>query len=280
MREINTSQIINAISRLCIAANCELNADIKCGIEEALAAETGSTGKNVLESLLKNAQIANDEQLPICQDTGMATIFLNIGQSVSIVGGSLEDAVNEGVRRGYKEGYLRKSVVRDPLRRENTGDNTPCVLHTQIVPGDKVTVIVAPKGFGSENMGGVKMLEPGDGVDGVIAFVVNTVKIAGSNPCPPIVAGVGLGGTMEKAALLAKQALLRDIRKSHSDPYYAKLERTLLEKINALGIGPQGLGGKTTALGVNIEVFPTHIAGLPVAVNLSCHVTRHKTVVI
>ena len=275
MREIQAAKITEVIARLCIASNYELNSDILCGMEAALASEANPVAENILANLLKNAQIAKDERIPICQDTGMVTVFLEVGQEASIVGTPLEDAVNEGVRRGYEEGYLRKSVVSDPLRRVNTGDNTPAVIHTRIVPGDKITVTVAPKGFGSENMSRVIMLEPSAGVDGVIDFVVGAVKSAGSNPCPPIVVGVGIGGNMEKAALLAKTALLRDIRASHPDPYYAALEQALLEKINALGIGPQGLGGKTTALGVNIEVFPTHIAGLPVAVNISCHVARH-----
>ncbi len=275
MREIDTRTVTKAVSKMCIEANCYLNGDIREALEESLRAETDETAKDVLLRILENADIAAEEEVPICQDTGMAVFFVKIGQDVRLVGGLLSDAINEGVRQGYESGYLRKSVVADPLRRGNTGDNTPAVIYTELTEGDKLEITIAPKGFGSENMSAVKMLKPSDGRAGVIDFVVDTVKRAGSNPCPPIVVGVGLGGTFEKAALLSKQALLRDVDSQNPDPYYAELERILLEKINETGIGPQGYGGRTTALGVNIETFPTHIAGMPCAVNISCHVTRH-----
>ena len=235
--------------------------------------------QEILARIAENFEIAAETKVPICQDTGMACVFLKIGQEAHITG-NLEEAVNEGVRRGYRVGYLRKSVVRDPLKRVNTGDNTPAVIHYEIVPGDKLEITVAPKGFGSENMSAIKMLKPSDGVKGVVDFVVQTVEEAGPNPCPPIVVGVGIGGTFEKAAYLAKKALLRPVDSSNEIPYYADLEQELLGRINALGIGPQGFGGGTTALGVNIETYPTHIAGLPVAVNIGCHVTRHETEVL
>lgn len=275
MREIDTRTVTKAVSQMCIEANCYLNGDIREALEESLQAETNETAKDVLLRILENADIAAEEEVPICQDTGMAVFFVKIGQDVRLVGGLLSDAINEGVRQGYESGYLRKSVVADPLRRGNTGDNTPAVIYTELTEGDKLEITIAPKGFGSENMSAVKMLKPSAGRAGVIDFVVDTVKRAGSNPCPPIVVGVGLGGTFEKAALLSKQALLRDVDSQNPDPYYAELERILLEKINETGIGPQGYGGRTTALGVNIETFPTHIAGMPCAVNISCHVTRH-----
>jgi fumarate hydratase subunit alpha len=277
LREITAAEITTAVADMCIKSNCILNEDIKLAIKDGLATETNPLATDILESMLKNAEIAKRDMVPICQDTGMAVFFLKLGQEVSITGGNLYDAINEGVRRGYESGYLRKSVVADPLRRTNTGDNTPAIIHTEIVPGDTLEITIAPKGFGSENMSAVKMLKPSDGLDGVITFVTETVRKASGNPCPPIVVGVGIGGTMEKAALLSKQALLRDIRESNPDEFYAQLEADLLQKINSLDIGPQGFGGKTTALGVNIETFPTHIAGLPVAVNISCHVTRHLT---
>ncbi|GFR36456.1 fumarate hydratase [Thermobrachium celere] len=236
--------------------------------------------KKILDILIKNSEIAENEKMPMCQDTGMAVVFMEIGQDVHIVGGNLEDAINEGVRQGYIEGYLRKSVVKDPLDRVNTKDNTPAIIHYSIVPGDKIKITVAPKGFGSENMSRLKMLKPADGVEGVKKFVLETVKEAGPNPCPPIVVGVGIGGTFEKAAFLAKKALLRSVDEENKNPYYAQLEKELLEEINKLGIGPQGFGGLTTCLGVNIEVYATHIAGLPVAVNINCHATRHKEAVI
>ena len=275
MREITAEQIIQTVRDMCIEANCNLNADVHCALQQGLARENNETAKSMLTDILKNAEIAKEEQIPICQDTGMAVFFLKLGQEIHITGGSLTDAINEGVRRGYAEGYLRKSVVADPVRRGNTGDNTPAVIHTEIVPGDRLEIELAPKGFGSENMSRIKMLKPSEGLEGIVDFVVETVRIAGGNPCPPLVVGVGIGGTFEKCALLAKSALLRKIGSQNPDPYYAELEKTLLEKINALDIGPQGFGGVTTALGVQVETFPTHIAGMPCAVNISCHVTRH-----
>ena len=274
MREISAQTITDTVSRLCIQANCRLPQDVACRMEKMQQEETWEDAKKTLALLQENAQIARQEQVPICQDTGMACVFVKVGQQVHIRG-DLYEAIHEGVRRGYREGFLRKSVVADPLNRVNTGDNTPAMIYCDLVPGDRVEITVAPKGFGSENMSAIRMLRPSDGVEGVVDFVVETVKRAGPNPCPPVVVGVGIGGTFDKAALLAKTALLRDLDQPNADPFYAQLERTLLERINALGIGPQGLGGKTTALGVNIEVLPTHIAGLPVAVNMNCHVTRH-----
>ena len=278
MREISVNEITTAVKQLCISANVSLNSDIYRAIDNAQKEETAETAKSVLSILKENADIAKEKQVPICQDTGMVIVFFKIGQDVHITGGSVTDAINEGVRLGYTEGYLRKSVVGDPLERKNTGDNTPAVIYYDIVPGDKITISVMPKGFGSENMGAVKMLKPSDGVGGVIDFVLDTVKKAGPNPCPPIVLGIGIGGTMDKAAELSKEALLRPVDSSNENEYYANLETELLEKINELDIGPQGFGGKTTALGVNIETFPTHIAGLPVAVTISCHVTRHAEI--
>lgn len=278
MREIDVSEISAIVADMCIKSNCILNDDIRLALEEGLENEKNPLAENILSDILKNADIAKHNMMPICQDTGMAVFFVRLGQEVHIVGGRLCDAINDGVRFGYEKGYLRKSVVSDPLRRVNTKDNTPAVIHFEVVEGDDLEITIAPKGFGSENMSGVKMLKPSDGVEGVIDFVVETVKSASGNPCPPIVVGVGIGGTMEKAAILAKQALLRDVRESNADEYYAGLEAELLDRLNKLDIGPQGYGGGTTALGVNIEVFPTHIAGLPVAVNISCHVTRHLTV--
>ncbi len=275
MREIETTQITDAVCRMCIDANCYLNEDILCALQNAEQTETSPIARQVLGNILENAEIARTEEVPICQDTGMAVLFLEVGQDVHFTGGNLYDAVNEGVRRGYEEGYLRKSVVKDPILRGNTGDNTPAVIHTEIVPGNQVKITIAPKGFGSENMSALKMLKPSDGREGVLDFVVETVKKASGNPCPPLVVGVGIGGTMEKAACMAKEALLRDIRSSHPEKYYAEIEEELLDRINQTDVGPQGFGGKTTALGVNVETFPTHIAGLPVAVNISCHVTRH-----
>lgn len=280
MREINVSHITDAICTMCVQANCNLNQDIEDALCRGLSFETGETAKSILSDILHNAKIARTENMPICQDTGMAVIFLKVGQEVHFTGGSLTQAINEGVRLGYESGYLRKSVVGDPVRRGNTGDNTPAIIHTEIVEGDKVEITLCPKGFGSENMSAIKMLKPSDGVEGIINFVTDTVKEAGSNPCPPIVVGVGIGGTFEKAALLAKTALLRNIDTKNPDSFYADLETRLLEKINDLNIGPQGLGGKTTALGVNIETYPTHIAGMPCAVNISCHVTRHISAII
>ncbi len=279
MRELDAIQITQTIKRLCIEANCQLPSDIQNRIVNSCENEPWSQAKEILERIIENYEIAGKEQQPICQDTGAACVFLKIGQDVHIVG-NLEDAVNEGVRQGYSEGYLRKSIVRDPLDRVNTGDNTPAMIYYELVPGDKVEITVAPKGFGSENMSQIKMLRPSDGLQGVKDFVLKVVEDAGPNPCPPIVIGVGIGGTFDKAAYLAKKALMRSTDVPNSNPFYADLEKTLLEEINALGIGPQGFGGKTTALAVNIETLPTHIAGLPVAVNVNCHVTRHKTEVL
>ena len=279
MREILAERISDTIARLCIEANCHLTEDMKSCISCAKTAEPWPQAKEILERIVENYEIASREQVPICQDTGMACVFLKIGQDVHIVG-NLEEAVNAGVRKGYTEGYLRKSVVADPLRRVNTGDNTPAVLYTELVDGEEIEITVAPKGFGSENMSQIKMLRPSDGAEGVLDFVVQVVNEAGPNPCPPVVGGVGIGGTFEKAAYLSKKALLRPVDSPNSEPYYADMEKELLNRINALGIGPQGFGGQTTALAVNIETYPTHIAGLPVAVNIGCHVTRHATEVI
>ena len=277
MREISAELISREITRLCIEANLHLPKDIQCAMEQARENEPWPVAADTLQVLCDNMRAANERTLPVCQDTGMACVFLEIGQDVHIQG-DLKAAVNEGVARGYTEGYLRKSVVKDPLRRVNTEDNTPAMLTIDLVPGDKVKITVAPKGFGSENMSRLKMLRPADGAKGVMDFVVETVQLAGANPCPPIVLGVGIGGTFDKAALLAKHALLRPIDEPNPDEYYADMECQLLERINALGTGPQGFGGKTTALGVNIETLPTHVAGLPVAVNISCHVTRRASV--
>jgi fumarate hydratase subunit alpha len=276
MREINVSEITKAVSRLCLDANFVLGEDVLASLQAALRTEPSDTGRNALEQVIVNAEIARDEQVPMCQDTGFAVVFVELGQDVRLVGGDMYVAVNEGVRQAYTEGYLRKSIVADPLRRVNTGDNTPAVVHVEIVPGDKVRLIVAPKGGGSENMSAVKMLKPADGAKGVADFVVDTVSRAGSNPCPPVVVGVGIGGTMEKVAYLAKKALLRKLGESHPEQFYAAMERDLLERINKLGIGPQGYGGRTTALAVHIEVYPAHIASLPAAVNINCHAARHK----
>ncbi len=279
MRTIQANLLTETIARLAIEANCVLPCDIKKRIEEARKSEPWETAQGILDKIIENYGIAEANTVPICQDTGVCCVFLKIGQDVHIEG-DIRAAVDEGVRKGYGEGYLRKSVVKDPLRRVNTGDNTPAMLYTEIVPGDKLEITVAPKGFGSENMSRLAMLKPSDGIEGVKAFVLKTVEEAGPNPCPPIVVGVGLGGTFDKAALLAKKALMRSTDERNPDPFYADLEAELLEKINALGVGPQGFGGRTTALQVNIEWMPTHIAGLPVAVNINCHVTRHKTAVL
>lgn len=278
MRFVDVAQIEAAVEKLCIEANIHLNKDIKNALARGVETEQSDTGRSVLESLMKNAEIAAQEGLAICQDTGMAVVFIEMGQSVHITGGSLEEAINNGVRNGYKKGYLRNSVVSDPIRRINTGDNTPAIIHYEITDGDDLTIHVAPKGFGSENMSVLKMLKPSEGIEGVKETVINAVSKAGANPCPPVVVGVGIGGTMEKAAIMSKKALMRPIDCSNPDPYYEALEQELLESINKLGIGPAGLGGRITALGVNIEAFPTHIAGLPVAVNIGCHVTRHKSI--
>ncbi len=279
MREISAQRITETVKRLCIEANCHLPRDMKDRIEACYQTEPWPQAKEILERIVENYSIADDKNQPICQDTGMACVFLKIGQEVHI-DGDLNEAIHEGVRQGYTEGFLRKSVVRDPLDRVNTGDNTPAMIYYDLVPGDKVEITVAPKGFGSENMSQIKMLKPSDGELGVKDFVVKVVEEAGPNPCPPIVVGVGIGGTFDKAAFMAKKALMRSVDEHNENPYYAAMEQELLERINALGIGPQGFGGKTTALAVNIEHCPTHIAGLPVAVNINCHVTRHKTEVL
>ncbi len=279
MRTIHASLLTDTIASLCVEANCRLPEDMRRSIENARNEEKWDTARGILDKIIENYNIADEKFVPICQDTGVCCVFLKIGTDVHIEG-DLVEAVNEGVRRGYRDGYLRKSVVGDPLRRVNTGDNTPAMLYTELVPGDKLELTVAPKGFGSENMSKLAMLKPSDGVEGVKDFVVKTVEEAGPNPCPPIVVGVGIGGTFDKAALLAKKALMRSTDERNKDEYYAALEAELLDRINALGIGPQGFGGRTTALAVNIETMPTHIAGLPVAVNINCHVTRHRTVIL
>ena len=275
MRTIQVQQITEQIKEMCIQVNHYLSEDMEEALRNAQASEKSPLGCQILSQLQENLKIAGEDMIPICQDTGMAVVFLKVGQDVHLEGGSIEDAVNEGVRQGYTEGYLRKSVVKDPLIRENTRDNTPAVIHYEIVPGDKVTITVAPKGFGNENMSRVFMLKPADGIEGVKNAVLTAVKDAGPNACPPMVVGVGIGGTFEKCALMAKQALMRPVG-SHSDiPYVKEMEEELLSRINKLGIGPGGLGGTTTALAVNVNTYPTHIAGLPVAVNICCHVNRH-----
>lgn len=276
MREIHISKIIDTVKELCIEANYYLSNDVKRALCNAKENETWPLAENILDQIILNSDIAKNENMPICQDTGMACIFIDIGQDVHIVGGLLDDAINEGVRRGYEEGFLRKSVVKDPINRINTKDNTPAIIYYNMVAGDKIKITVAPKGFGSENMSRIKMLKPSDGLQGVKDFIIETVKLAGPNPCPPIVIGVGIGGTFDKAAYLAKKALIRPLDKRNEGKFYSDLEEELLANINKLGIGPQGFGGKTTALGLNIETYPTHIAGLPVAVNINCHATRHK----
>ena len=278
MREINASAITETVARLCVEANRHLPQDVRDCISCAREQETWAAAQDILDRIRENYQIADRDEVAICQDTGMACVFLEIGQEVHIRG-DLRAAVDEGVRQGYSQ-YLRKSVVRDPLDRVNTGDNTPAMLYTELVPGDGLKITVAPKGFGSENMSQIRMLKPSDGLQGVKDFILKVVEDAGPNPCPPIVVGVGLGGTFDKAALLAKKALMRPLNVRSEDPFYRALEEELLEKINGLGIGTQGFGGRTTALAVNIETLPTHIAGLPVAVNINCHVTRHKTEVL
>ncbi|MGG7161787.1 fumarate hydratase [Clostridium baratii] len=281
MREVSVNTIRDIVKELCIEANYYISNDIKEELINSNNKEKFEIAKEVLSKIIENDDIAKKEDMPICQDTGMACIFLDIGQDVHFVDGNLEEAINEGVRRGYKDGYLRKSIVKDPvLNRVNTKDNTPAIIYYNIVDGDKVKITVSPKGFGSENMSKIAMLKPSDGIEGVKKFILKTVEEAGPNPCPPMVVGVGIGGTFDKVALLAKKALLRPINERNKNEDYAKLEEELLKDINSLGIGPQGFGGLTTALGINIETYPTHIAGMPVAVNISCHVTRHKERVI
>ena len=279
MRIIPAAAVTETVRRLCMEANCVLPKDVRAAIERGAQGETAPIAKEILERIQENYLLAEERNVPICQDTGVACVFVELGQQVHI-DGDANAAIHEGVRRGYTDGYLRKSVVRDPLDRVNTGDNTPAMIYCDIVPGDKLKITVAPKGFGSENMSRIKMLKPSDGLEGVKAFILETVSEAGPNPCPPIVVGVGIGGTFDKAALLAKKALLRPCGSHNADPFYAALEEELLERVNALGIGPQGFGGGTTALSLQIEQMATHIAGLPVAVNINCHVTRHQTEVL
>ena len=281
MREINVNDIASNIKEMCIEANYFLEDDIKNSLFKAEKEETSEVGKSVVNQLHQNLDIAESEMIPICQDTGMAVVFLDIGQDVHFVGGDLTDAVNRGVREGYEEGYLRKSVVEDPVERVNTKDNTPAIIHMNIVPGDKVKITVSPKGFGSENMSRIFMLKPADGLDGIKKAIIETVREAGPNACPPFIVGVGIGGDFEKSAILAKRALTRGLDEESASPYRKpyldELEKELLEEINKIGLGPAGLGGRKTALGINIETYPTHIAGMPLAINMCCHVNRHKT---
>ena len=279
MRNIEAARVTEVVRRLCIEANCHLTKDLKDCIVECRKNETFPVAQGILDQIIENYGIADENNVSVCQDTGMACVFIDVGQDVHVEG-NLEEAIHEGVRQGYRDGYLRKSVVRDPLDRVNTGDNTPAMIYYNIVPGEQIKITVAPKGFGSENMSQIKMLKPSDGLQGVKDFVVKVVEDAGPNPCPPVVVGVGVGGTFDKAAFMAKKALTRPVDSHNEDPFYAALEDELLEKINSLGVGPQGFGGRTTALAVNIEKCPTHIAGLPVAVNINCHVTRHQSEVI
>jgi fumarate hydratase subunit alpha len=280
LKTIKTDSIVEALARLCQEANFRLGQDMVEGFKKALKKEVSLTGKEILQQLLQNSEIAREESVPMCQDTGYAVVFVELGQEVRIEGGDFYEAINEGVRRGYTEGYLRKSIVGHPLERKNTGDNTPAVIHTKIVPGENLRIVIAPKGGGSENMSGIKMLKPSEGVEGVKRFVVETVKAAGPNPCPPMVIGVGIGGTFERAALLSKEALLRELDEKSKHPDIAQLEDELLDEINKIGIGPHGLGGRTTALAVHIEIYATHIASLPVAVNINCHAARHKEIIL
>ena len=279
MREVKYQDIVEAVAKLAIEACCVQTKDIKEAFAKAKSTEQSPLGQNIINTLIENGKIAQDNMMPICQDTGMLVVFVNVGQDVHIVGGYIEDAINEGVKKGYSEGYLRKSVVAEPLfERKNTTNNAPAVIHTRIVPGDKVHIQVAPKGFGSENKSILKMLVPADGIQGVKNVFLEAVKLAGPNACPPMVIGVGIGGTMEKAALLAKKAAVREVDSKNPDERYAKLEEELLEMANATGVGPQGLGGTTTAFKVNVEWYPTHIAGLPVAININCHAARHADI--
>ncbi|HOG63701.1 MAG: fumarate hydratase [Sedimentibacter sp.] len=281
MREINVEEITRTVERLCIESNYYLPQDVKKALEDAMEKEESPLGVEILFDILKNQEIARTKDVPICQDTGLAVIFLELGQDVRLTGGNLNEAIDEGVRRGYKNGYLRKSAVDDPfIERINTKDNTPAIIHTIIVPGDKIKLILAPKGGGSENMSALAMLKPSDGIKGIKKFVLDTVEKAGSNPCPPIIVGIGIGGTIEKTTLIAKQSLLRKVGDHNPNPKVAELEKELLEEINKLGIGPQGFGGRTTALAVNIETFPAHIASMPVAINIQCHVARHQEAII
>ncbi len=280
IKPINVVDISQAVAKLCIDANYFLDQDVLSALQKAYEEEISLTGKEIIKQIIDNADVAKKEEVPMCQDTGFAVVFVELGQDVHIEGGSLEEAINEGVRRGYTDGYLRKSIVGHPLERVNTGDNTPAVVYYKLVPGDKLKIIVAPKGGGSENMSAIKMLKPAEGVEGVKQFVLDTVLAAGPNPCPPIIVGVGIGGTFEKAALLAKESLLRAVDTPNTSPEIADLERELLISINKLGVGPQGLGGRITALAVHVDVFPAHIASLPVAVNINCHASRHKEIIL
>ncbi len=281
MREVQAHQITEVVKNLCMDANYDLGQDVIDSLKRSLEKEESPTGKEILEMILENADIAREERLPICQDTGFAVLFVELGQDVHIVGGEFEEAINEGVRQGYSQGYLRKSIVDDPvLDRKNTSDNTPAVIHTRVVPGERIRIVFAPKGGGSENMSEVKMMKAADGIEGVKDFVVDKVRRSGGNPCPPVVVGIGIGGTFEKVALLAKQALLRPLGQRHPDARFAAVEEEILERANKLGIGPMGLGGRVSVLDVHVEVFPCHIASLPVAVNMQCHAARHKEAVI
>lgn len=280
MRELHAEEVVKTVRKLCIDANYYLNSDIAEALKKGMETEESETGRVVLQEIIDNARTASEMQMAMCQDTGMTVLFVEVGQDLHIIGGGLTEAINEGVRQGYNDGYLRKSVVRDPFDRVNTGNNTPAVIHYDIVPGDKLKITVVPKGFGSENKSTLKMLKPSDGVEGVKKFIIETVDAAGPDPCPPIIVGAGVGGTMEMAAVLAKKALLRPVDVRNKDPFVAQLENEITAEINKLGIGPAGLGGRLTALAVNIETYATHIAGLPVAVNISCHATRHAEAVL
>lgn len=280
MREINVSEVIPKVKTMCMEANYFLGEDVLNSLKRAVDTEESPVGKGILEDIVKNAQIAHDQQVPMCQDTGFAVFFVEIGQEIHFTGGSITEAINEGVRQGYEDGYLRKSILGDPIKRVNTKDNTPAVIYYDIIPGDKLKIVFAAKGGGAENMSEVKMMKPSDGVDGLKDFVIDRVRRSGGNPCPPVIVGVGVGGTFDKCAQLAKKSLLRKVGSKHPDPFYADLEIELLEKINKIGIGPQGIGGRTTALAVFIEAYPCHIASLPVAVNMQCHAARHKEVTI
>jgi len=281
MKQIHVDTIIEAVRNICQGANFDLGDDVQRALEESLQIEESSMGKMIIEQILENAEIASKQRVPMCQDTGVAVFFVELGQEAQVVGGDFAEAINEGVRQGYREGYLRKSMVNDPLfDRKNTEDNTPAIIHTRIVPGDRLKITVAPKGAGSENMSAIRMMKPADGLEGAKDFVVECVERSGGNPCPPVIVGVGIGGTFEKCAEIAKRALLRELGKHSADSRFASLERELKEKINDLGIGPMGLGGRVTALAVHIESFPCHIGSLPVAVNIQCHAARHKSVVL
>jgi len=280
MREISVKDIISRVKDICIDANYNLGEDVEKALKEGYQKEESPTSKETLNQILENVQIAKQGEFPLCQDTGFAVVFVDMGDQVFVKDGNLFDAINEGVRQGYKEGYLRKSILGDPIERKNTGDNTPAVIHMNVVKGDKLKIIVAPKGGGSENMSEVKMMKPSDGVEGVKEFVIDMVRRSGSNPCPPIIVGVGIGGTFEKCAEMAKRALLRGVGERNPNPFYAKLEEELLERVNKLGIGPQGFGGRVTALDVHVETYPCHIASFPAAVNIQCHAARHKEAVI